>query len=104
MARSWQRWIFGSPVKSLSPYSGTWLAAVLYSSRRVLQGFHAAPARVEDLPHIRELDDGPIAHAWASSVRHFKTTRESSCSARSERKPRRPTDSIVATQMSMRPT
>ena len=39
VAQSWHRWIFGTPVKSLSPYSGTWLAAVLYSSRRVLQGF-----------------------------------------------------------------
>jgi hypothetical protein len=37
-------WIFGTPVKSLSPYSGTWLAAVLYSSRRVLQGFLLAAA------------------------------------------------------------
>ncbi len=39
VARSWYHWIFGLPTRSLSPYSGTWLAAVLYSSRRVLQGF-----------------------------------------------------------------
>ena len=44
VAQSWHRWIFGTPVKSLSPYSGTWLAAVLYSSRRVLQGFLLAAA------------------------------------------------------------
>jgi len=39
VAQSWYRWIFGAPTRSLSPYSGTWLAAVLYSSRRVLEGF-----------------------------------------------------------------
>jgi NitT/TauT family transport system permease protein len=39
VAQSWYRWIFGAPGKSLSPYSGTWLANVLYSSRRVLEGF-----------------------------------------------------------------
>ena len=39
---SWSTWIFGSTTKSLSPYSGTWLANVLYSSRRVLQGFGLA--------------------------------------------------------------
>jgi NitT/TauT family transport system permease protein len=44
VARSWYRWIFGTPTRSLSPYSGTWLAAVLYSSRRVLQGFLIAAA------------------------------------------------------------
>ena len=40
--RSWEMWIFGSAKSSLSPYSGTWLANVLYSSRRVLQGFGLA--------------------------------------------------------------
>jgi NitT/TauT family transport system permease protein len=40
--RSWEIWIFGGARKSLSPYSGTWLANVLYSSRRVLQGFGLA--------------------------------------------------------------
>ena len=44
VARSWYYWIFGLPTRSLSPYSGTWLAAVLYSSRRVLQGFLLAAA------------------------------------------------------------
>jgi NitT/TauT family transport system permease protein len=44
VAQSWYRWIFGATTLSLSPYSGTWLAAVLYSSRRVLQGFLIAAA------------------------------------------------------------
>lgn len=39
VAESWYTWIFGPPGRSLSPYSGTWLANVLYSARRVLQGF-----------------------------------------------------------------
>src|SRR5205814_10405639 len=69
-----------------------------------LQGLDGAGGGVERLPHVAQLDDGTIAHAWASSVRHLRTTRERSWSARSETKPSRPTDSIVATQMSMRPT
>jgi NitT/TauT family transport system permease protein len=44
VADSWYRWIFGPPGRSLSPYSGTWLANVLYSSRRVLEGFLIAAA------------------------------------------------------------
>jgi NitT/TauT family transport system permease protein len=44
VAESWYRWIFGPPGRSLSPYSGTWLANVLYSSRRVLEGFLIAAA------------------------------------------------------------
>ena len=44
VAESWYRWIFGTPTRSLSPYSGTWVANVLYSSRRVLQGFALAAA------------------------------------------------------------
>ena len=44
VAQSWYRWIFGAPSRSLSPYSGTWLANVLYSSRRVLEGFCIAAA------------------------------------------------------------
>jgi len=44
VAESWYRWIFGPPGRSLSPYSGTWLANVLYSSRRVLEGFAIAAA------------------------------------------------------------
>ena len=39
---SWHTWIFGSAKVSLSPYSGTWLDNVAYSSRRVLQGFTLA--------------------------------------------------------------
>jgi len=39
VARSWQRWIFGGPGLGLSPYSGTWVANVVYSARRVLEGF-----------------------------------------------------------------
>jgi NitT/TauT family transport system permease protein len=44
VVQSWYWWIFGLPTRSLSPYSGTWVAAVLYSSRRVLQGFLLASA------------------------------------------------------------
>lgn len=40
--QSWHTWIFGSARESLSPYSGTWLDNVAYSSRRVLQGFGLA--------------------------------------------------------------
>jgi NitT/TauT family transport system permease protein len=44
VARSWYQWIVGGPTKSLSPYSGTWVANVLYSGRRVLEGFLLAAA------------------------------------------------------------
>jgi NitT/TauT family transport system permease protein len=40
--RSWEVWIFGTTKGGLSPYSGTWLDNVLYSSKRVLQGFGLA--------------------------------------------------------------
>jgi NitT/TauT family transport system permease protein len=41
--QSWHTWIFGSGGKmTLSPYSGTWLDNVAYSTRRVLQGFGLA--------------------------------------------------------------
>ncbi len=40
--RSWELWIFGAAKGGLSPYSGTWLDNVLYSTRRVLQGFGLA--------------------------------------------------------------
>jgi NitT/TauT family transport system permease protein len=40
--RSWYVWIFGSTKLMLSPYSGTWVDNVAYSSRRVLQGFGLA--------------------------------------------------------------
>ena len=39
---SWYTWIVGSAQASLSPYSGTWLSNVAYSTRRVLQGFGLA--------------------------------------------------------------
>ena len=39
VAKSWHRWIFGGPGLGLSPYSGTWVANVVYSARRVLEGF-----------------------------------------------------------------
>ncbi len=39
---AWRTWIVGAPGRSLSPYSGTWLANVVYSSRRVLEGFGLA--------------------------------------------------------------
>jgi len=39
VVRSWHTWIFGrGGGMMLSPYSGTWLDNVTYSSRRVLQG------------------------------------------------------------------
>ena len=40
--RSWEIWIFGSSKMMISPYSGTWLDNVAYSTRRVLQGFALA--------------------------------------------------------------
>jgi len=40
--QSWHTWIFGSAKATLSPYSGTWVDNVLYSMRRVLQGFGLA--------------------------------------------------------------
>lgn len=42
VVRSWRIWVFGDPEMSLSPYSGTWLANVTYSGKRVLQGFAIA--------------------------------------------------------------
>ena len=44
VARSWYKWIFGGPGLGLSPYSGTWVANVLYSARRVIEGFLIAAA------------------------------------------------------------
>jgi NitT/TauT family transport system permease protein len=41
--QSWHTWIFGTAGKmTLSPYAGTWLDNVAYSTRRVLQGFGLA--------------------------------------------------------------
>jgi NitT/TauT family transport system permease protein len=37
--RSWYVWIVGTGGFTLSPYAGTWLDTVLFSGRRVLQGF-----------------------------------------------------------------
>lgn len=42
VVRSWHTWVFGAAKASLSPYSGTWVDNVLYSTRRVLQGFGLA--------------------------------------------------------------
>ena len=36
---SWRIWIFGAGTFTLSPYSGTWVSAVVYSARRVFLGF-----------------------------------------------------------------
>jgi NitT/TauT family transport system permease protein len=44
VAESWYKWIFGAPGRSLSPYSGTWADNVLYSTRRVVEGFLIAAA------------------------------------------------------------
>jgi NitT/TauT family transport system permease protein len=44
VVRSWWIWIVGQPGFTLSPYSGTWLDTVLFSGRRVLQGFALAAA------------------------------------------------------------
>ena len=81
--RSWETWIFGSAKASLSPYSGTWLDNVTYSTRRVLQGFGLAAlvaiplglvigwnrlvARLVD-PAIQLLRPVPIT-AWLPSIR-----------------------------------
>ena len=40
--RSWHTWIFGSATMTISPYAGTWLDNVTYSTNRVLQGFGLA--------------------------------------------------------------
>jgi NitT/TauT family transport system permease protein len=43
VVRSWYTWIFGtSSGLMLSPYAGTWLDNVIYSTQRVLQGFALA--------------------------------------------------------------
>jgi NitT/TauT family transport system permease protein len=40
--RSWYVWIVGQSGYTLSPYSGTWVDTVLFSGRRVLEGFGLA--------------------------------------------------------------
>jgi NitT/TauT family transport system permease protein len=78
VAESWYTWIFGASRRTLSPYSGTWLANVAYSARRVLEGFalaalvgiplgivigwHRLAARLVD-PSIQLLRPVPIT-AW----------------------------------------
>jgi NitT/TauT family transport system permease protein len=42
VVRSWYVWIVGQQGFTLSPYSGTWLDTVLFSGRRVLEGFGLA--------------------------------------------------------------
>lgn len=42
VVRSWYVWIVGASGFTLSPYSGTWLDTVLFSGRRVLQGYGLA--------------------------------------------------------------
>ena len=42
VVRSWHVWIVGTSGFTLSPYSGTWLPTVAFSTRRVLQGFGLA--------------------------------------------------------------
>lgn len=37
--KTWQEWAFGSGGFGLNPYSGTWFDTVLFSARRVVQGF-----------------------------------------------------------------
>lgn len=44
VAQSWYTWIFGASTATLSPYSGTWVANVVHSARRVFQGFLLAAA------------------------------------------------------------
>jgi len=76
--QSWHKWIFGDPGMSLSPYAGTWLDNVAYSSKRVVQGYliavligvpiglligwHSLFARVVD-PTVQLLRPIPIT-AW----------------------------------------
>jgi len=40
--RAWKVWAFGSTGLSLNPYSGTWLANLVFSAERVGKGFLAA--------------------------------------------------------------
>src|SRR5215471_1493664 len=39
--QAWKIWAFGSTGLSLNPYSGTWLANLLFSAERVGKGFLA---------------------------------------------------------------
>lgn len=42
VVRSWYVWIVGTGGFTLSPYNGTWVDTVLFSGRRVVQGFALA--------------------------------------------------------------
>ena len=39
---AWYIWAFGADGFGLNPYSGTWFATILFSARRVLQGYAQA--------------------------------------------------------------
>ena len=39
---TWREWAFGNGGMGLNPYSGTWADTILFSARRVLQGFLTA--------------------------------------------------------------
>ncbi|MEC5291168.1 ABC transporter permease [Aurantimonas sp. C2-6-R+9] len=42
VVKAWWMWAFGERGMGLNPYSGTWLANVLFSTQRVAQGFAVA--------------------------------------------------------------
>jgi NitT/TauT family transport system permease protein len=44
IVKSWYIWIFGRAESPLSLYVGTWLSSVLFSARRVIEGFLIAAA------------------------------------------------------------
>src|SRR5262249_46014481 len=69
-----------------------------------LERQHAPLALHEFLRDVRDLDHAFSDHACASSVRQCSTARPAQTMIRSERNPSSPTENMVATQMSMRPT
>ncbi len=70
-----------------------------------LHGFDASIPLDEFLPDAAQLERSlPAVHAPASRVRQRSRMREAYTITRSETKPRKPTETMVATQMSMRPT
>src|ERR1041384_130419 len=71
-----------------------------------LHGFDASIPLDESLPDAAQLERRRLSavHAPASRVRQRSRMREAYTITRSEMKPRRPTETMVATQMSMRPT
>jgi len=70
VARSWYQWIVGGPTRSLSPYSGTWLANVAYSGRRVLEGFVLAAVELDQCADIGKVK-GPILRGLAARPPYF---------------------------------